>query len=263
MPALAPVVESLDKVPEAARPFYEAKDGKYSLSLDGAPAGFVPASELASANGKVVEFRDNNIKLTQEVEILRPLKTKYEGIDPDAAKDALAKVAELGKKGVKGADDLAAMVSSALDAALKPIKEQLSTSQAETVAERKRADDSAMRSHITEKFLKAGGQVKAVDFIIGLAKEAFTVEKGVVKALANKFSADRPGEALGIDEWLVGAAKDNDFAFAPSSGTGANPSRTGTPLKAGQTILMNPTPAQLGENATAISKGLVKVQYST
>lgn len=264
MPALAPVVDSLDKVPEAARSFYEAKDGKHHLILDGAPAGFVSATDLATANGKVVEFRDKNITLLQEVEVLRPLKTQFEGIDPVAAKDALTKVAALGQKGVKTADDITSVIQAAVQAAVKPLQDQLIAGQAETAAERKRADDSVMHAQITDKFIKAGGEPKATDYIVNLAKQSFKVEQGVVKALPNKFSSLRPGEALDVDEWIAATAKAEDFAFKKSTGSGANPSNSGggnTP-RPGQTILRDPTPKQLGEFAKDISLGKVRVEYT-
>lgn len=264
MPALAPVVDSLDKVPESARGFYEQKDGKHHLILDGAPAGFVPATDLATANGKVVEFRDKNITLLQEVEVLRPLKTQFDGIDPVAAREAITKVAELGRKGVTKVDDLAALIQSGIQAAIKPIQEQLTASTAETAAERKRADESVLRSQIAEKFLKAGGKVKAVDYIVAQAADVFKVVAGKVEALANKFSTNKPGEALGVEEWLVSAAKDHDFAFEPSTGAGANGTKGGptVPGRPGQTVLTNPTPQQLGEHSKAIGTGKMRVEYT-
>src|SRR4051812_43384559 len=111
MPALTPVVDSLEQVPEAARSFYEPRDGKFVVSLSAAPAGFVPAADLAAANGKIVEFRNNNITLNNEVTELRTLKTAFDGIDPVAAKDAIGKVAALGTKGVKDADDVQKLVT--------------------------------------------------------------------------------------------------------------------------------------------------------
>lgn len=263
MPNLAPIVDSLDKVPEAVRPFYVQKDGKYVIALDGAPSGFVPAGDLALANGKVVEFRDTNIALAKEVETLRPLKSQFEGIDPIAAKDAIAKVAELGKKGVKGEDDLQKLVSSAVEAALKPVKEQLTASQHATESERKRADDSTLRQTITAGFLKAGGKAKAVDFIVGQAAAAFKVENGAVTAQPNKFSTERPGEPLGVEEWIGSLTKEHDYAFGSSTGSGAAPANAGgSTLRPGQQVLRDPTPQQLGEFASAIKKGEYKVEYT-
>src|SRR5205809_8079866 len=76
---------AIDKLDDVAEPFREhyVKDGDKSYL---ATQGDHP---------KVVQFRENNIKLTKEVEELRPLKTKFEGIDPAAVAADRAKLAEL------------------------------------------------------------------------------------------------------------------------------------------------------------------------
>ncbi|HUW57079.1 MAG TPA: hypothetical protein VMZ92_10620 [Planctomycetota bacterium] len=264
MPALVPVVDAIDKVPEPLRTFYEQKDGKFHLVLDGAPAGFVPSADLATANGKVVEFRDNNVKLLKEVEELRPLKTKFDGLDPEAARAALAKLTELEKKGIKGGDDVAAQIQAAVTAAVKPLQEQVAQTTKAAEDAQKRADESVFHSRISEKFLKAGGKAKAIDLVLGKAKDVFVVEGGEVKSRPNKFSTVHPGNPLDVDEWLLDVAKDYDFAFEPSSGGGAPGAKPGAAGgRADQVVLKDPTPAQLGEHAKAISQGKMRVEYST
>lgn len=263
MPQLPAVVDALDKVPEPARQFYSEASGKFVLNLEGAVPGFAPAADLATANGRVVEFRDKNVALLKEVEDLRPLKAKFEGLDPEAARTAIAEVAALKARGVGKPDDISVLIQSAVAAAVKPMQEQMSAGVAATAAANKRADESVLRSFIGEKFVKAGGEVKATDFILGQARDVFVVEDGVVKALPNKYSTAKPGDPLDVDEWLVSAAKDFDFAFKPSGGSGARPSSTSSSFgRGGQTILKDPTPAQLGEFSKEILAGKVRVEYS-
>lgn len=263
MPQLISVVDSLDKVPEPARQFYVQKDGKYHVDLSGAPAGYVPASDLAAANGKVVEFRDTNIALSREVGELRPLKVQFEGIDPKAAKDAIAKVAELAAGGVRQPGDITTQIQAAVQAAIKPLNEKITASEQTAAAERTRADESVLRSNVSEQFLKVGGKAKAVDFIVGKAKEVFEIAGGLLKAKENKFSAMNPGNPLGVEEWLATQVKEHDFAFEVSTGSGAAPKGGPTPPRPGQTILKDPTPAQLGQYASDIRGGKVKVEYTT
>jgi len=265
MPALTPVVDSLDKVPESARTFYEPKDGKFHVILDSAPAGFVSAAELATANGKVVEFRDNNIKLVKEVEELRPLKAKVGDLDLDAAKTAVTELAALKAKGVTKPDDISAQITAAVTAAQKPLLDEVANMKASSAADRKRADDATMRSTISEHFTKAGGIASALDFIVQKASSVFHVESGTVKAQANRFSSEKPGDPLTVEEWLKSQVKESDFAFKLSNGGGADPLRSGGGgggLKPGQILLKDPTPQQLGEHADAIRKGTMKIEYS-
>ena len=56
------------------------------------------------------------------------------------------------------------------------------------------------------------------------------------------------------------ATRELSFMFASSRGGGADP-KPGSGSGDGKTVLKNPTAAQLGEYATAISQGKVRVEY--
>ena len=256
MPKLKTVAASLGEIPEAARTFYVEKDGKFILDLDGTPSGFALATDLAEANGKVVEFRDSNVALLKEVTDLRPLKEKYKDLDPEAARTAMARVAELEKKGVKGADDFDQKIKAAITAAVQPIADELKAAKTAGAEAQQRADGALLRQAVGDKFIKAGGRASALDFIVGRAGDVFKVDNGVVIAQPNKFSADKPGEALGVDEWLTKQATEADFAFEPSKGGGAEGNKgaqsNGNP-NAKQ--LLNPSPQDLGKFAKEIASG--------
>src|SRR5436309_3402937 len=87
MAKLKTVINELVEVPGNMRDFYTARqDGKWELALDGDPTGFVKAEKLN-------EFRENNRGLnTAKTELETKLKA-FEGLDPVAAKEALAKLA--------------------------------------------------------------------------------------------------------------------------------------------------------------------------
>ncbi len=264
MAQLAPVVDNLDAVPEPARQFYVQKDGKYHVDLNGTPAGFVSAAELAQANGKVVEFRDTNVRLLQEVEQLRPIKAKVEGIDIDAAKTALAEKAELAKKGIKNADDVSNIVKAAVDAAVAPLTTQITAITQTAQEAQKRADAGTLRAAIQETFTKAGGVPEALDFIVNKASGVFIVDCGTVKAAATQFSTDKPGEPLSMAEWMTQLTKQASFAFKPSGGGGANPQNPTNPIidrPANQTVIRNPTPQQIGQYSADVKAGKVRFEY--
>lgn len=266
MAPLAAVVDKLDAVPEKAREFYEQRDGKFHLTLDGSPTGFVPAAELATANGKVVEFREKNITLMKENDELKPKVKAFEGIDPVVARTAVTELAELKAKGVNKPDDVATIVKSAVEAAVDPLRKEIKAAKDETAAERIRADQSTLRSIVGEEFSKVGGIPSALDYIVGKAGDAFKVEGGKVVAMPNKFSSEHPGDPLSVKEWLgTTMIKEADFAFKASTGSGAGEGRPGgggpTGLKPGQTELRNPTASQLGEHSKAIKDGKMVVRY--
>ena len=262
------VIGSLTEVPEALHAEYEERDGKFYLKLEDIPTGFVKAKDLLDANTKVVEFRDRNISLLKENDELRPLKLKYEGIDPEEAKSAIEKVKALGKKGIKDVEDFNQQVKAVADELIKPLRDQLATSAAETAAERKRADESMLHSRISDSFTKVGGKPNATDFVVNLAKDTFEIKDRAIVARAGKFSTVKPGDPVTIEEWLTSSVKkDHDYVFEPSNGGGAPQIKVGgvvkPGLKPGQTILKNPTPQQLGEFSSDIAAGKMKVEFET
>lgn len=265
MATLTPVVDKLEDVPEATRSFYVQRDGKFHVDLAGAPAGFVPAADLAAANGKVVEFRDNNTKLLQEIAPLREIKTTLGDVDPKIAVQSVSELAEIKKKGVTKPDDVTKLVQDGISAALKPVQDQLAAITTTAQADKKRADDLFLRQTISDAFTKAGGEPTALDFIVSRTNGTFIVEGGVVKAAANQFSTDKPSEPLSVTEWMARQTKEVAYAFKPSSGGGANPQGgpggNNTQHRAGVTVIKNPTPQQLGEFAADVKAGKVRFEY--
>jgi len=229
------VVAALTDVPENLRSLYEQKDGKYVLALEGDVPGFVAAKDLAEANGKIVELRDTNIKLLKGIgaETIEAALTRVAAIsgidtaklvalkdlDLVAAKAALERVAALEAKGVKSGEDVQAQITAALTAALTPLREELAGEKKARTEAQQRADRALLRQTIGDKYVKAGGKPSALDFIVDRAP--FRVVDNAVSAQENKYSADKPGEPMGLDEWLAGAVKEFDFAFEPSKGGGA------------------------------------------
>ena len=264
MPQLAPVIEKLEDVAEPVRPFYVQKDGKFHVDLSAAPAGFVPAADLATANGRVVEFRDTNIALKRQVDELLPIKTQFEGLDATAAREAIAAQKLLKEKGITKPEDVTSLLQTAIQNAVKPLTDQITQITTSAAEERKRADAMTLSAQLGAKFTKAGGVPDALDYIVNKSAGVFIVEGGVVKAAPNQFSADRPGEPLSVDEWMTRMTKDAAFAFKTSSGGGANPqpSNGGQSRPAGQLVLTNPTAQQLGEHGDAIRKGKMRIEYT-
>jgi hypothetical protein len=218
------VIDDLVQVPGPLREEYKkGTDGKFHLDVEEIPD-----------SAKVAEFRDKNVALLKEVEELRPLKTKYQGIDPEAARVALAKSTDTAKL----AADLAA--EKAAHAATQ------------------------LRHTIVSKFLYVGGRASAVDFMAERGAKVFAMEDG--KLTTKEFSASNPAEPLSVDEWMKQQIAVADFAFQPSRGGGAGGSGGSSTTKFGarsdQKILKNPTAQDLGANASDIASGKTKVEYT-
>jgi hypothetical protein len=262
-------VLSLDDVDESARVYYKPNQSGegFVLNIDGIPQGFVAKTEHADMVNRLSTFRNNNIDLNNELEALRPLKSQYEGIDPNAARLALAQVEELSKKGVKKPDDVQSQISAALNdfttKVVGPLKAQLEASERARQGAELEAERGLMRSKVGEEFIGMGGKPGAMDFILGKAEQVFGVIDGKVNAKENQFSTNKPGELITPKEWLSQqvASNDADFAFNSSNGGGASPKQGDRATSQAQR-LVNPTPSQLGANMDAITSGKIVVEHS-
>jgi hypothetical protein len=266
---LKTTVSRLEDVDENVRSYYKPNSNGegFVLDIEGTPQGFIAKTEHADTVNRLSTFRNNNIDLNNELEELRPLKSQYEGIDPNAARVAISQVEELGKKGVKKPDDVQTQISAALNdfttKVVQPLKAQLEASeQARQDAERE-AERGLMRSKVGEEFIGMGGKPGAMDFILGKAENVFGVIDGKVSARENQFSTNKPGEPITPKEWLAQqvTSNDTDFAFNSSNGGGASPKQGDRTTSQAQR-LVNPSPSQLGENMDAITSGKIVVEHS-
>jgi hypothetical protein len=143
------------------------------------------------------------------------------------------------------------------------MKQQVEATTAKAEADRMRADSYLLQSQIADKFNKVGGKAKAAEFIVGLAREVFEVKDGTIVAKAGRFNPEKPGESLTVEDWMSQTVKEHDYVIEPSKGGGAPPSRAvGVPssAKAGQTILKNPTPQELGQYSADIRAGRMRIE---
>lgn len=255
------VIENLTDVPEALRGEYEQRDGKYHLKIEGELPGFAPVTKLQ-------EFRDNNIKLikekeqtVKELEELRSLKTRFDGVDPDEYKLLKEKHSKLEKKGIKDDDDVDKVFAEKIEKALAPVKKELESQKILAQEAQKKADKAKMREVIGGALVKAGARQDALDYLLVKADDFFLADNGEIKAKEGKTSPKDGVSPITAEEWIQSAVKEHSFAFEKSQGGGATPSAGGA--RPGVKTLLNPTPQQLGENAAAIAKGELQVVHTT
>jgi hypothetical protein len=201
-----------------------------------------PARRLMPDDDKLKEFRENNIRLTQQLEALTKerddLKASFEGLDAKSVREDLARLAELDKA--------------------KP-HERVAVLEAELADARRRVDTSVLKSAVTDAFIRAGGRAEAADYILSKATPLFTVENDV--PVGRGFDQNRPGEKLTVDSFISTQVRESAFAFKPSSGGGADPKPGGGSTTGRK--LVNPTPHELGAHSAAIARGDIKVEYTT
>lgn len=255
--ALKPVVsqEELAALPEAVRGHYAERDGKLTLALDGQLPGFVPESEHASTRAKLNEFRDTNIRVLKERDELTGKLKIYEGIDPEEYRSLKAGREGLKKKGVEAPDDIEALIARHVQAAVKPLQERIGAHEQERTKLRGQLEAKEVETRITEAAVAAGVLPDLLPDVLERARKTFQYRDGKVVAMnGDQPVYGRDGEKpLTVEEWLPGLPKP---FFKPSSGGGADGAKGARP---NVRQLVNPTPAQMGENIDAIIKGDVVV----
>lgn len=249
----------VDALPEAVRPLYVEKDGKFILDLEGE---FVPKTELNDVKTKLSEFRTNNISLSQTLNDLNEKIKTFEGIDPEEARRLKAEKAELVKKsGGKSDGNMEELIRETVNAALKPTQDALQAEKTAREAAQRIANQSQMREKITATATKAGVRPSSLRHVLREAEDAFELKDGEVVARSGKLDPDDPLKPLTPDAWISGLRKSDDYLFEPSVGTGSE--NSGRPGAQGKRVLLNPTPEEKGKHMKDIASGAVVVEYTS
>lgn len=220
-------IDKLEDVEAGLREHYVAENGKFYLATQG-------------DHPKVAEFREKNITLLRDL-------ARFDGIDPEAVRVDRLKLTELEK--------------AKPDGRVATLEAELVAEQAARAEAQKKVNRGVLRDTFRAKALAAGVLPAALDICLDKAEPIFTVVNETVQARPNTFSKSRPGELLTPDEWIVESTKEFPFLFGRSAGGGADPKPGGGCANVRE--LRDPTPQQLGEHASAIAKGDVKVRYSS
>ena len=100
--SLKATVDTLADVPEALHSFYQEKDGKFNLTVE----GLVPKARLD-------EFRDNNVTYKKQID---DLSARFKDVDPDKYKEMTDKEAKVRDKKLLEAGQVDTMIAERLAA---------------------------------------------------------------------------------------------------------------------------------------------------
>jgi hypothetical protein len=222
-------VTDLTSVPEPFRSEYVKAEAGYHLDVKDHPD-----------TTRVAEFRATNVTVMKEKTDIAAKLAAFDGLDPVAAKAALAKVA------AGDSDDV--------------VKLKLKLAEAESTAASATMERQALkfRQLVSSEFLAAGGRPAAVDLILPTVPFALVDEE-----LKPKDGEKSPN----LTEWIQDQAAnpEKSFLFLPSAGGGARGAKApslNVGVRSNVKQLVDPTPQQLGEHAADIKAGRVKVAYS-
>lgn len=259
------VYDDKKDIPAGMESHYEERDGRHVLKIEGELPGWVSEADHRAQGAKVSEFRESNVALKAELDKLRPLAEKvkaFEGVDPAEYKTLKEQAAALAKKGVKGADGVEAVI----DAALKPLQEQLGALQADIKAEKDRAaelDKALRREKFEGRIAEAARAAKVADPSIDYAKYKagliFTEDDaGNIVAMQDgrvRYSPKDPSKPYTPAEFFEELRSAEPGIFKQSSGSGATGGGNGNAAR----VIKNPTAMDFGKNLEDIASGKATV----
>lgn len=179
--------------------FYKQDGAKWVLQV----AGVVPQAKLAEVEGKVSEFRTNNIALKKQVEELSKAAPNANDIE---------KIVETRVSEMKSNYD-------SQITALTNEKVQLSTNLERVVL------SDAVKTAATEY----GVLPSALPDVLARAKEMFVVENGT--AVPKDKKVDKDGKTFTVNTWITSLTETASHLFAQSRGSGSFKPVKGSPTQ--------------------------------
>ena len=222
--ALKAVVDTEKDIPEGLASFYQEKDGKFVLSVEG-----------MTEKSRLDEFRNSNIELKKKIEGMSQSLDSYKGLDADKAREAIKKIVGFEDKELmdKGEfEELLKKKESELTGKIEAL--QAHATEQESTAGRYKEELETYR--ITSAIQTAVNEVgtpqsSAIADILARAKTAWSIDnKG------NLFCIDESGKArysengtqyMSPQEWAKELVKSAPHLFVSSAGGGASGSGGG------------------------------------
>ncbi len=182
--------KSKDEVPAEHASLYVERDGAFVLDVEG-----------VVARGRLDEFRENNIRLTNELK-------RFDGIDAEKAKELLQKQAELEEHNLIKSGDLGKI----LENKLAPLRADLERERNEKQRLQGQLESFTLNQALQAAGAKAGLRPSAVPDLLARAQGVFKVVNGQV-------ASNEPGVTL--DVWLEVLKTEATHLFEQNSGGGA------------------------------------------
>lgn len=227
------VVDDINTVPEEHRGLYEQRNGKWYLKIEGMP----DPAENASLKQKVNEFRENNIRLTKQIEEIQAKLAAYDGFDPQEAAKLRETEQKLKDKQLIDAgrvDELIQIkVQEAVNSSKKKI-EELENTLKDVSTKRDEAEGRFQRKVVegmlSKEAAKHGIRAGAMEDVFSHAERfGWKLDETGTALVARdadghqRTSTANPGRPVTLDEYFKDVLpSDKPFYFEGSAGGGAS-----------------------------------------
>jgi hypothetical protein len=191
------------EVPVELKDYYtEQADGLFKLNVE----GVVSVEEHKTVKDKIKEFRDTNVKLTQQVETFTNVFGDGKDLTPAAISEKINSLAEA------RANSRATEMKTNYETRIKDLETGLSATST-------RYSKLVLGKQVQDAVTKHGVHSSAIDDVLRRAEDAFEIKEDKLVYKSDKL--DKEGKAFTVDTWAAELAKQAPHLFASSQGTGA------------------------------------------
>lgn len=216
------VYDTQAEIPKEYAALYEERDGKWHLKVE---------FEGLAPKEKVDEFRDNNTKLTKELEDLRK---QYGDVTPDKLK-AIQKEAQDAKDAARKKEEEAAIKEGKIDQVLASRTAEMKTGFEKQIGELQaqvKTRDAELERIIVERGIAEAAAKKkvlgtAVEDVIMRGKTVWKLKDGQPVPVEMKDGKEelrygKDGKVLTFETWIDSLATSAPHLFEASAGSGAS-----------------------------------------
>lgn len=229
--ALKAVVEKLEEIAEPVRPLYQEKDGKFFLDVE--PVNGYALEDVAGLKSSLGKERTRANALAKDFE-------RYKDLDPDKARDALQKLAELGNiDPLKEADKIVDQrVKAATGQLVEKHQKELDTERKERLSLESAFQEVLIDRAATAALAEAKGSVELLLPHVQRHTRVRKTEDGrriveVIDKDGNVRIANAKGDPMTITDLVQEMRKSEAFGRAfegtGNSGSGMRPSGGASP----------------------------------
>ena len=268
--ALSYKITDLKEVNPTLHELYEEdkEGGGYILKVEGLAPPTAKTGIDPEAKRKLAEFRDRNIKLQEDLEAAKAAASRYQGLDPEKAREALEKVDKLSEQALIDEGKIDQLISHRTEQMRDRFEGQIATLQdknhnatKELESYREKYNATIIDHSIANAIQEVGGIAKgAAADIRSRAKQVWKLgenEQPIATRPNGHFIYSEDGSTpVSMKEWLTNLRHDAPHLFQPATGGGSGGASTTNVAPPGGAVDWN-NPVAIKNNLEDIASGKV------
>lgn len=206
---LKAVVNNQEEIPEVLREFYKPLDEGEGFALE------IDLDSQKEIKKKVKEFRDNNIKLQNQIKALEDKLSPYADLDMEEVRVALEERAKVKQEELLPRQEVEKHIATRLQTEKEKYEKELADAQSQAVSYQSELNNMLIEKTITEALNKVGQLQKgALSDVLRRARLSMEIKDGQLIELES-------GLTLNPTEWASALMRDCPYFFVANTGMNA------------------------------------------